>query len=502
MKNLSKRKKITIASVVSILLITLVVIIAVKINQKANAPQEEVVTKVDIQDDNASLNDVVLALDGEVIADEDDVDTTTFQAEDQEVIVSVGSNVAIVNGEEKLLRDVVKVEIDAVEDKSTEAAIEEAEESKQEGAYVYKEEVFVPIEFIEGVFDLEFNDETLEFTRDDEVIIGGEVIENPKVDAVEEDESIDLETEEVETDDVDVKEDIIEEDAAEKPQEAPETTEKPANSNNTTQTGTKPQTPQNSSNSASDSQSSNSSNSGSSNAGSNNSAPEPKPQEPVTPPAPQPVKVTSITTDKVSLTLEVGQTGKMTANVQPSNADNKGVTFVSSNTSVATVDGNGNITAKGAGSALITAKSNENGNISVSIGVTVNEKPKPQPTYTGNSIVNRAVNELGWCKRSDKQAFLGPYGCQTGIDMETAQITAQNGNNGWDVTIGIYDSSAPGVVSGVESIIRWMMPSQGQQLINKLHDPNYYGGTHTLDGRSVTVTLKSYGISITIGPKY
>lgn len=487
----------------SILLITLVVIIAVKINQKANAPQEEVVTKVDIQDDNASLNDVVLALDGEVIADEDDVDTTTFQAEDQEVIVSVGSNVAIVNGEEKLLRDVVKVEIDAVEDKSTEAATEEAEESKQEGAYVYKEEVFVPIEFIEGVFDLEFNDETLEFTRDDEVIIGGEVIETPKVDAVEEDESIDLETEEVETDDVDVKEDIIEEDAAEKPQEAPETTEKPANSNNTTQTGTKPQTPQNSSNSASDSQSSNSSNSGSSNAGSNNSAPEPKPQEPVTPPAPQPVKVTSITTDKVSLTLEVGQTGKMTANVQPSNADNKGVTFVSSNTSVATVDGNGNITAKGAGSALITAKSNENGNISVSIGVTVNAKPAPQPTYTGNSVVNRAVSELGWCKSSSgNKAFTGPYGCQTGVDGEAAMVYAHNGANGIDVAINIYDSSASGVVSGVESIIRWMMPSQGQQLINKLHDPNYYGGTHTLDGRKVTVSIESYGIAIRIYPKY
>lgn len=490
MKNLSKRKKITIASVVSILLITLVVIIAVKINQKANEPQKEVVTKVDIQDDNASLNDVVLALDGEVIADEDDVDTTTFQAEDQEVIVSVGSNVAIVNGEEKLLRDVSEVETEAIE------------ESKQEGAYVYQDEVFVPIEFIEDVFDLEFNDETLEFTRDDEVIIGGEAIEATEVDAVEKDESIDLETEEDETDDVDVKEDIIE-DATEKPQEAPETTEKPAESNNTAQTGTKPQTPQNSSNSASDSQSSNSSNSGSSNTGSNNSSPEPKPQEPVTPPAPQPVKVTSITTDKVSLTLEVGQTGKMTANVQPSNADNKGVTFVSSNTSVATVDGNGNITAKGAGSALITAKSNENGNISVSIGVTVNAKPAPQPTYTGNSVVNRAVSELGWCKASGHQtAFLGPYGCQTGLDGQSVEVNALNGSSGLDVSIAIFDSTASGVVSGVESIIRWMMPSQGQQLINKLHDPNYYGGTHNFDGRDVTVAIKAYGILITIGPKY
>lgn len=493
MKNLSKRKKITITSIVSILLIGMVALLALFKLNKNEEPQEEVPTTVRIQGDNASLNGVVIALDGEVIVDEDDSDTTIFKAEGQEVIVTLGSDVGIVNGEEKLLRDVAEVETEAIE------------ESKQEGAYVYKEEVFVPIEFIEDVFDLEFNDETLEFTRDDEVIIGGEAIEAPEVDAVEKDESIDLETEEVETDDVDVKEDIIEEDAAEKPQEAPETTEKPANSNNITQTGTKPQTPQNSSNSASDSQSSNSSNSGSSNAGSNNSAPalEPKPQEPVTPPAPQPVKVTSITTDKVSLTLEVGQTGKMTANVQPSNADNKGVTFVSSNTSVATVDGNGNITAKGAGSALITAKSNENGNISVSIGVTVNEKPKPQPTYTGNSIVNRAVNELGWCKQPGyNTAFLGPYGCSTGLDAQDVTVNAHNGKNGWDVVINIYDSTANGVVSGVEAIIRWMMPTQGQQLINKLHDSSYYGGTHTFDGRSVTVSLESYGICIIVGPKY
>lgn len=115
--------------------------------------------------------------------------------------------------------------------------------------------------------------------------------------------------------------------------------------------------------------------------------------------------MTSITTDKVSLTLEVGQTGKMTANVQPSNAGNKGVTFVSSNTSVATVDGSGNITAKGAGSAVITAKSNENGNISVSISVTVTEKPK-KATYTGDTIVNCLVNELGWYRASSTSAYL------------------------------------------------------------------------------------------------
>ena len=131
------------------------------------------------------------------------------------------------------------------------------------------------------------------------------------------------------------------------------------------------------------------------------------------------------------------------------------------------------------------------------------EKQVQGPTFIGNSIINRAVSELGWCKSSSgNKAFTGPYGCQTGVDGEAAMVYAHNGANGIDVAINTYDSSASGVVSGVESIIRWMMPSQGQQLINKLHDSNYYGGTHTFDGRKVTVEIKSYGIAIRICPKY
>lgn len=192
----------------------------------------------------------------------------------------------------------------------------------------------------------------------------------------------------------------------------------------------------------------------------------------------------------------------MNVTVNPSNADNKGVTFTSSNSGVATVDGNGNIVAKGAGTAYITAKSNENGNISVSIIVTVNEKPKPQPTYTGNSIVNRAVNELGWCKRG-ATAFLGPEGCNTGVDWESVTVSALNGYNGWDITINIKNSSTPGVVSGVESIIRWVLPTTGQQIINKMHDASFYGGTfENMDGRKVVVELTSYGIGVRIYPKY
>lgn len=509
MKNLSKRKKIMIISIVSILLVIVAILFAIKVNKREEL-QEEVVSKVDIRDDNASLNDIVLALDGEVIKDEDDIDTTVFKAEEHEVIVTVGSEVALVNGEEKLLKTViakdeepvVSTEDNVQEEQDADIELEtKKEEVKQEGAYIYEDEVFVPIEFIEDVFDLEFNDETLEFVKDGEVIVSGEKVEELPV--VDEKEDVSIDTEEATDSEVD----------GPKGEEKDETVNSGTSSNgsNTGTSGSvskptqqpKPENSTNNSGSNSSSSNSSSSSSSSSNNSNNQAKPETSTPAPAPKPEPQPVKVTSLTTSTGNLTLEVGQSSNMSVTVNPSNADNKSVTFSSSNSEVATVDGSGNIVAKGAGTATITAKSNENGNINVSIVVTVNEKPKPQPTYTGSSIVNRAVNELGWCKGGSGVAFLGPYGCDTGLDGRWVAVNAHNGSYGLDVAITIRNSGGDGVVSGVETIIRWMMPSSGQQIINKLHDPNFYGGTfENMDGRKVVVSLKDYGIAIDIYPKY
>ena len=529
MKSLSKRKKITIISIVSILLVIVAILFAIKVN-KPEELQEEVVSKVDIQDDNASLNDIVLALDGEVIKDEEDVDTTVFKAEQHEVIVTVGSEVALVNGEEKLLKTVIATDEEPVV--STEDNVQEEqdadieletkkEEVKQEGAYIYEDEVFVPIEFIEDVFDLEFNDETLEFVKDGEVIVSGEKVEELPVVDEKEDVAIDTE-EEVDSEVDDPKEAEKEESKEEEKTEDTKEEEKnetvnSGTSSNGSNTGTsgsvskptqqpKPENSTNNSGSSNSGSSNSTNNSGSNNSSSNNSNNQTKPETstpaPAPKPEPQPVKVTSLTTSTGNLTLEVGQSSKMSVTVNPSNADNKSVTFSSSNSGVATVDGSGNIVAKGAGTATITANSNENENINISITVTVNTKPEPQPTYTGSSIVNRLVNDLGWC-RGGSDAFLGPYGCNTGLDGRWVEVDAMNGANGYDVSINIMNSQGNGVVSGVESVIRWMMPSTGQQIINKLHDPNFYGGTfENMDGRKVVVELTSYGIGIRIYPKY
>lgn len=70
-------------------------------------------------------------------------------------------------------------------------------------------------------------------------------------------------------------------------------------------------------------------------------------------------------------TLTIGYTQELTAVIQPWTAVDKSVTWSSDNTSVATVDKNGVITAVGVGECTVTAVPNGNKNISASCKVTV-----------------------------------------------------------------------------------------------------------------------------------
>ena len=79
--------------------------------------------------------------------------------------------------------------------------------------------------------------------------------------------------------------------------------------------------------------------------------------------------VSSITLDKSEIKLEVGETAQLTAIVEPSDATNADVAWISSDVKVATVV-NGVVTAVGKGSATITASSYDGG-ASASCQVTV-----------------------------------------------------------------------------------------------------------------------------------
>lgn len=80
------------------------------------------------------------------------------------------------------------------------------------------------------------------------------------------------------------------------------------------------------------------------------------------------IDVKNISLNKSGETLNVGKTSQLTANVSPSNATNKNITWTSSNNVVATISTNGLVTAKSEGVATITAV---NGNVKATYSLTV-----------------------------------------------------------------------------------------------------------------------------------
>lgn len=84
------------------------------------------------------------------------------------------------------------------------------------------------------------------------------------------------------------------------------------------------------------------------------------------------VSVTRVSLDKTSAELEVGDTLKLTATIEPADATNQNVSWSSSNVEVATVE-NGTVTAKAVGTAVITVKTADGGK-EATCTITVKEK--------------------------------------------------------------------------------------------------------------------------------
>ena len=106
---------------------------------------------------------------------------------------------------------------------------------------------------------------------------------------------------------------------------------------------------------------------------------------------------TSVSLNKTALTLDVGKSYTLTKTVSPSNAVIS-YTWSSSNTSIATVDSNGKVTAKKAGTVTITVKTS-NGK-TATCKVTVN---LPTPQITGLANTTGGI-KISWNKVS------GAYG--------------------------------------------------------------------------------------------
>ena len=138
------------------------------------------------------------------------------------------------------------------------------------------------------------------------------------------------------------------------------------------------------------------------------------------------IPVTGVKLDKTSLTLQETGSDTLTVTVEPDNATNKNVNWESSDTSIATVDASGKVTAISAGSATITVAAADGSGVSASCSVTVTHGnmvhiPKKDATCTAEG--NKEYWTCGTCGKifSDAEG-------KTEIELSATVIPATGHN--------------------------------------------------------------------------
>ena len=180
------------------------------------------------------------------------------------------------------------------------------------------------------------------------------------------------------------------------------------------------------------------------------------------------VPVSSVSISGGDFTLKEGASKRLSAVVAPSNATDRTVSWKSSNTSVATVDADGNVKAVKAGTATITATA---GGKSASVAVTVTKGDDPTPVVPVESVSisgtgvsgNRATINVGaglnliaavapsnatdktvtWKSSDSAVATVNVNGSVRGIAAGNAAITATAGGKSASIIVTVNNGSAP-----------------------------------------------------------
>ena len=158
------------------------------------------------------------------------------------------------------------------------------------------------------------------------------------------------------------------------------------------------------------------------------------------------VYVSSITLNKSSLSLGVGETSQLSASVYPTTATNRSVNWTSDDTSVATVSSGGLVTAKSAGTAVITCKAKDGSGKKATCTITVKEPVKPTSITLSKTNATLAGGEtlqltatvtpsdaydktVTWMSDNTAVATVSVNGFVTAKGVGTANIIATTSNN-------------------------------------------------------------------------
>lgn len=170
------------------------------------------------------------------------------------------------------------------------------------------------------------------------------------------------------------------------------------------------------------------------------------------------ISVTGVTLNKTSLSLTAGDTYTLSCTVRPSNASDKSVTWKSSNTSVASVNSSGKVTAIKEGTAVITVKTNDGGytaecevsvsNQTISVtSVTLNKTSlslAENETYTLTYTVkpsNASDKSVTWKSSNTSIATVTNSGKVTAIKKGNAVITVKTNDGGYTAECEVTVSS-------------------------------------------------------------
>ena len=169
-----------------------------------------------------------------------------------------------------------------------------------------------------------------------------------------------------------------------------------------------------------------------------------------------PIQPTGIkATPETSTLYGLNGTVKLSANVMPSNATNKAVTWSSRNTSVATVSSDGTVKAVGYGTAVITAKT-VNGltsNCTINVkkeevtSLTIATKPTKTNYYVGDTLNTAGLTLKAAYNNGTTQTITGGFTC-TPTALSTAgvqTVTVNYGGKTATFTVNVQDVTLSGI---------------------------------------------------------
>lgn len=131
------------------------------------------------------------------------------------------------------------------------------------------------------------------------------------------------------------------------------------------------------------------------------------------------VAVTNVTLDQKTVSVTVGNDITLTPTIEPTNATNKKVEWLSSNKEVATVT-DGKVTAVSIGEAKITATSKSNTDKSATCTVTVKAKAMVVTLSSGETITVKEDGTATLTKTDGNEVTVTPSGTATNVTYTLA----------------------------------------------------------------------------------